>query len=111
VEVYRLCVNVKLPEVDGHQAQEDFLVALKTVDSKYATACLREIYNKEQKGNKAGTYKSLEDYVAEVTTYLRRTQPLNTGLSTFAGDLKVSKVINNSKSTRSRKDCLCSKTH
>ncbi|KAK1914257.1 hypothetical protein P3342_007503 [Pyrenophora teres f. teres] len=78
--------SVNLPETDGNRPQEDFLIACKALDQEYATSCLREIFKHEARGTTA-EITSLETYVAEMTTYLRRTKPHTTGLAVAAADL------------------------
>ncbi|KAF1959975.1 hypothetical protein CC80DRAFT_514371 [Byssothecium circinans] len=81
---------IKLPETKGNRLQEDFLIACKALDQEYATSCLREIFKHEARGTTT-EISSLETYVAEMTTYLRRTKPHSTGLAVLAAELGVTK--------------------
>ncbi|KAK1918636.1 hypothetical protein P3342_001685 [Pyrenophora teres f. teres] len=114
--------SVNLPETDGNRPQEDFLIACKALDQEYATSCLREIFKHEARGTTA-EITSLETYVAEMTTYLRRTKPHTTGLAVAAADLGITKPTETSTSGRSHRDgtnsdgarpiptCVCGKQH
>ncbi|EFQ88952.1 hypothetical protein PTT_14950, partial [Pyrenophora teres f. teres 0-1] len=95
--------SVNLPETDGNRPQEDFLIACKALDQEYATSCLREIFKHEARGTTA-EITSLETYVAEMTTYLRRTKPHTTGLAVAAADLGITKPTETSTSGRSHRD-------
>ncbi|KAF1922775.1 uncharacterized protein M421DRAFT_10234 [Didymella exigua CBS 183.55] len=81
---------ITLLETDGNRPQEDFLIACKALDQEYATSCLREIFKHEARGTTA-EISSLETYVAEMTTYLRRTKPQSTGLAVSAAKLRITK--------------------
>jgi hypothetical protein len=80
--------SIKLPETEGNRPQEDFLIACKELDQEYATSCLREIFKHEARGTTV-EISSLETYVAEMTTYLRRTKPHSTGLAVSAAELGI----------------------
>jgi hypothetical protein len=66
---------------------KDFLVACKVIDPEWATASLRELYKMEIDDPEKA--QSVEAYVAEFTTYLRRTKPMSTGLSSMALELEA----------------------
>jgi hypothetical protein len=112
--------SIKLPETEGNRPQEDFLVACKALDQEYATSCLREIFKHEAQGTTA-EMSSLGTYVAEMTTYLRRTKPHSTGLAVSAAELGIAQS-NKSQPTRNRGQghrdgarppptCICRKEH
>jgi hypothetical protein len=79
---------IKLPETEGNRPQEDFLDACKALDQEYATSCLCEIFKHEAQGTTA-EMPTLETYIAEMTTYLRRTKPHSTGLAVSAAELGI----------------------
>lgn len=108
---------VRLPETDGNRPQEDFLIACKALDQEYATSCLREIFKHEARGTTA-EISSLETYVAEMTTYLRRTKPHSTGLAVSAAELGITKPTEaqstgrgHCKGPRPIPTCICGKQH
>lgn len=85
------------------------------IDPEWATACLREVYKKEANLEEV---QSVEAYVAEFTTYLRRTKPISTGLSTIALELEVAtptETSSNSTTENTRKKeqprCVCGLKH
>ncbi|PWO19496.1 MMS1-N multi-domain protein, partial [Pyrenophora tritici-repentis] len=114
--------TVSLPETDGNRPQEDFLIACKALDQEYATSCLREIFKHEARGTTA-EISSLETYVAEMTTYLRRTKPHSTGLAVSAAELGITKPTETPSTSRGHRDgahrdgarptptCVCGKQH
>ncbi|KAI1515851.1 hypothetical protein Ptr86124_005852 [Pyrenophora tritici-repentis] len=95
--------TVSLPETDGNRPQEDFLIACKALDQEYATSCLREIFKHEARGTTA-EISSLETYVAEMTTYLRRTKPHSTGLAVSAAELGITKPTETPSTSRGHRD-------
>ncbi|KAF2819396.1 hypothetical protein CC86DRAFT_398761 [Ophiobolus disseminans] len=106
---------VSLLETDGNRLQEDFLIACKALDQEYATSCLRKIFKHEAQGTTA-EISSLETYVAEVTTYLRRTKPHSTGLAVSAAELEIAKLTETLSTGRGHHDsarltptCICGK--
>jgi hypothetical protein len=113
--------SIKLPETEGNRPQEDFLIACKALDQEYATSCLREIFKHEAQGTTA-EMSSLETYVAEMTTYLRRTKPHSTGLAVSAAELGITQP-NEPQPTDSNRGhghrdgarptptCICGKKH
>jgi hypothetical protein len=84
VEVTNMCISAKVPETMGSRAQEDFLVTCRTIDPEYGTSGLRALIDREEAGN---AVPSVEDYVSKFTAYLKRVQPLSTGLSSMAAEL------------------------
>jgi hypothetical protein len=109
--------SIKLPERDGNRPQEDFLIACKELDQEYATSCLREIFKHEARGTTT-EISSLETYVAEMTTYLRRTKPHSTGLAVSAAELGITKPTETPSTGRGHRDgarpiptCVCGKKH
>jgi hypothetical protein len=112
--------SIKLPETEGNRPQEDFLIACKELDQEYATSCLREIFKHEARGTTT-EISSLETYVAEMTTYLRRTKPQSTGLAVSAAKLGVTTTTEpqstgnrgsaHRDSARPTPTCICRKQH
>lgn len=88
VEVTNMCIAAKVPETIGSRAQEDFLVACRTIDPEYGTSGLRALIDLEDAGT---TIPCVEDYVSKFTTYLKRVLPLSTGLSSMAAELDAAK--------------------
>ncbi|KAF1938014.1 hypothetical protein EJ02DRAFT_355431 [Clathrospora elynae] len=78
VEVTNMCISAEVPETTGSRAQEDFLVVCRTIDPEYRTSVLRATIDLEEAGN---AIPSVDDYVSNFTAYLKRVQPLSTGLS------------------------------
>ncbi|KAF1923991.1 uncharacterized protein M421DRAFT_9136 [Didymella exigua CBS 183.55] len=83
-----MCISAEIPETTGSRAQEDFLVACRTIDLEYGTSGLRALIDLEDAGT---AIPSVEDYVSKFTTYLKRVLPLSTGLSSMAAELDVAK--------------------
>jgi hypothetical protein len=112
--------SVKLPETEDNRPQEDFLIACKALDQEYATSCLREIFKHEARGTTT-EISSLETYVAEMTTYLRRTKPYSTRLAVSAAELRIAKSTEPQStgnqgqryrnSARPTPTCICGKQH
>ncbi|KAF2828478.1 hypothetical protein CC86DRAFT_261803, partial [Ophiobolus disseminans] len=73
VEVTNMCISAEVPETMGSRAQEDFLVACRTIDPEYGTLGLRALIDLEDAGT---AIPSVEDYVSKFTTYLKRVRPL-----------------------------------
>ncbi|KAI1665823.1 Dimer-Tnp-hAT dimerization containing protein [Pyrenophora tritici-repentis] len=69
VEVTNMCISAEVPETIGSRAQEDFLVACRTIDPEYGTSGLRALIDLEDAGT---AIPSVEDYVSKFTTYLKR---------------------------------------
>jgi hypothetical protein len=88
VEVTNMCISAKVPEMMGSRAQEDFLVACRTIDPEYGTSGLRALIDLEEGGT---AIPSVEDYVSKFTAYLKRVRPLSTGLSSMAAELDAAK--------------------
>jgi hypothetical protein len=88
VEVTNMCISAEVPETMGSRAQEDFLVACRTIDPEYGTSGLRALIDLEDDST---AIPSVEDYVSKFTTYLKRMQPLSSGLSSIAAELDVTK--------------------
>jgi hypothetical protein len=83
-----MCISAEVPKTKGLRAQEDFLVACRTIDPEYRTLGLRALIDLED----ASTAVLLvEDYVSKFTTYLKRVRPLSTGLSLIAAELNAAK--------------------
>jgi hypothetical protein len=109
---------IKLPETEGNRPQEDFLIACKALDQEYATSCLREIFKHEARGTTT-EISSLETYVAEMTTYLRRTKPQSTGLAVSAAELGIATEPQPTRNrgqghrdgARLTPTCICGKEH
>jgi hypothetical protein len=109
--------SIKLPETDGNRPQEDFLIACKALDQEYATCCLREIIKHEARGTTI-KISSLETYVAEMTTYLRRTKAHSTGLAVSAAELGITKPTETTSASRGHRGSarptptrICGKEH
>ena len=100
VEVTNMCISAEVPETMGSRAQEDFLVACRTIDPEYGTSGLRALIDLEDAGT---AVPSVEDYVSKFTTYLKRVRPLSTGLSSMAAELDVAKSHQHDKDCN--KDC------
>ncbi|KAF2726466.1 hypothetical protein EJ04DRAFT_400180, partial [Polyplosphaeria fusca] len=77
VEVTNMCIAAQVPETMGSRAQEDFLVACRTIDPEYGTSGLRALIDLEEAGS---AIPSVEDYVSKFTTYLKRVKPIQTSL-------------------------------
>jgi hypothetical protein len=88
VEITNMCIAAEVLETMGSWAQEDFLVACRTIDPEYGTLGLRALIDLEDAGS---VIPSVEEYVSKFTTYLKRVLPLLTGLSLMAAELDVSK--------------------
>ena len=88
VEITNMCISAEVPETTGSRAQEDFLVACRTIDPEYGTSGLRALIDLEDAGI---AVPSVEDYISKFTTYLKRVRPLSTGLSSMAAELDVAK--------------------
>lgn len=88
VEVTNMCIAAGVPETSGSRAQEDFLVACRTIDPEYGTSGLRALIDLEDAG---AAIPSVEDYVSKFTTYLKRVRPISTGLSSMAAELDAAK--------------------
>lgn len=69
VEITNMCIAADIPETTGSRAQEDFLIACKSIDPEYGTSGLRDLIDREEAGT---TIPSVEDYVSKFTTYLKR---------------------------------------
>jgi hypothetical protein len=111
-----MCISAKVPETIGLRAQEDFLVACKTIDPEYRTSGLRALIDLKEAGT---AVLSVEDYVSKFTAYLKRVRPLSTGLSSMAAELDASKPQqqqqkkkdNNRDSNRAKPQCPCGLKH
>ena len=84
VEVTNMCIAAEIPETTGSRAQEDFLIACRTIDPEYGISGLRALIDLEESGK---TIPSVEDYVSKFTTYLKRVRLLSTGLASIAAEL------------------------
>jgi hypothetical protein len=76
-----MCMPAQVPETMGSRAQEDFLVACRTIDPVYGTSGLRALIDLKDAGTSIPLVK---DYVSKFTTYLKRVRPLSTGLNSMA---------------------------
>jgi hypothetical protein len=83
-----MCIAAEVLEIMGSRAQEDFLVACRTIDPKYGTSGLRALIDLEDAGT---AILLVEDYVSKFTTYLKRVLLLSTGLSLIAIELNAAK--------------------
>ena len=83
-----MCIAAKVPETIGSRAQEDFLIACRTINPEYGTSGLRALIDLEDAGT---PILLVEDYVSKFTTYLKRVLPLLTGLSSMAAELDAAK--------------------
>jgi hypothetical protein len=84
-----MCISAQVPKTIGLRAQEDFLVACRTINLEYRTLGLCALINLK----KASTaVLSVEDYVSKFTAYLKRVRPLSTGLSSVAAELNAAKT-------------------
>ena len=83
-----MCIAVDVLETIGSRAQEDFLVACRTIDPEYGTLGLRALIDLEDAGT---TILLVEDYVSKFTTYLKRMRLLLIGLSLIAAELDAAK--------------------
>ncbi|KAF2737725.1 hypothetical protein EJ04DRAFT_591278, partial [Polyplosphaeria fusca] len=62
VEVTNMCIAANVPETMGSRAQEDFLVACRTIDPEYGTSGPRALIVLEEAGS---AIPSVEDYVSK----------------------------------------------
>ncbi|KAF2733871.1 hypothetical protein EJ04DRAFT_564732 [Polyplosphaeria fusca] len=86
MEVMNMCIAAQVPETMGSRAQEDFLVACRTIDLEYGTSGLRALIDLEEAGS---AIPSMEDYVSKFTTYLKRVRPIQSRLSSMAAELAM----------------------
>ena len=105
-----MCISAKVPETMGSRAQEDFLVTCRIIDPEYGTSGLRALIDLEEAGT---AIPSVEDYVSKFTAYLKRVQPLLTGLSSMATELNAAKPQQNSNrdGNKVKPQCLCGLKH
>ncbi|KAI1669249.1 hypothetical protein L13192_06708 [Pyrenophora tritici-repentis] len=73
-----MCISAEVPKIIRLRAQEDFLVACKTINPRYSTLGLRALIDLEDAGT---AIPSVEDYVSKFTTYLKRVRLLSIGLT------------------------------
>ena len=83
-----MCISAKVLETIELRAQEDFLVAYRTVNLEYGTLGLRALINLEEAST---AILLVEDYVSKFTTYLKRIRLLLIGLSSIAAELDATK--------------------
>ena len=83
-----MCISAQVPKIIGSRAQEDFLVACRTINPEYGTSGLRALIDLEEAGT---AVPSVEDYVSKFTAYLKRVRPLSTGLNSIAAELDAAK--------------------
>jgi hypothetical protein len=101
VEITNMCIAAQVPETMGSRAQEDFLVACRTIDPEYGTSGLRALIDLEDAGT---AVPSVEDYVSKFTAYLKRVRPLSTGLSSMAAELDAAKPQQRPQQQKKKKD-------
>jgi hypothetical protein len=73
--------QAKLPEVQGNRAQQDFILAVKSLDDSWSANELSQLIKAEADDK---PYTSISDLVAQYESYYRRTRPIASGLGTFA---------------------------
>jgi hypothetical protein len=83
LEVIRECKEVEIQEVSSTRPQEDFCLAIRAIDTEYSISALRDLLKAKREGTKIA---SIEDYISDFTTYLRRVFPLNSGLGAYGAD-------------------------
>jgi hypothetical protein len=112
-----MCMSAQVPDTMGSRAQEDFLVACRTIDPVYGTSGLRALINLEEAGT---AIPSVEDCVSKFTAYLKRVRPLSTGLSSMAAGLDAAKPQQqqqqkrrdrNKDGNKAKPQCLCGLNH
>jgi hypothetical protein len=113
VEITNMSFSAEVPETKGSRAQEDFLVACRTIDPEYGTLGLRALIDLEDAGT---AVLSVEDYVSKFTTYLKRVRPLLTGLSSMTAAPDAAKPPQQSKdanndSNKVKPKCPCGLKH
>jgi hypothetical protein len=64
-----MCTSAKVPETMGCRAQEDLLVACKTIDPEYGTLRLRALINLEEAGTAVLTVVSYTGVCIYITLY------------------------------------------
>jgi hypothetical protein len=83
-----MCISIKVPKIIGFRAQEDFLVACRTINLEYRTLGLRALINLKEAST---AILLVEDYVSKFTAYLKRVRLLSTGLSSIVAELDAAK--------------------
>ncbi|KAF2628849.1 hypothetical protein BU25DRAFT_409870 [Macroventuria anomochaeta] len=109
VTITRLLTEARMPEIDGSQSQEDFILSIRGLDSWAATQ-LQELIWKDQRGEQ---YASTADLVAEFRSYYRRTRLIESSIGTLARlgvAIKPDGPISTGESIR-RVICLCGDNH
>jgi hypothetical protein len=101
VEVTNMCISAHVSETMGLRAQEDFLVACRTIDPEYGTSGLRALIDLEDAGT---AVPSVEDYISKFTAYLKRVRLLSTGLSSMAAELDAAKPQQQQQQQKKKKD-------
>jgi hypothetical protein len=91
VMIARLLKEADMPEIAGNRAQEDFILSIRGLDDSWAATQLQDLIRKEQKDE---VFPPIKDLIAEFRSYYRRTQPIASGLGTFA-TLEVASSSNN----------------
>jgi hypothetical protein len=81
-------LSAQVPKTIESRAQEDFLIACRTINLEYETLGLRALIDLEE----ASTALLLvEDYVSKFTAYLKRVRLLSTVLSSIVVELDTAK--------------------
>jgi hypothetical protein len=83
-----MCISAEISKRKRLRAQEDFLVAYRTINLEYKTLGLRTLIDLKDTST---AVLLVEDYVGKFTTYLKRVQPLLTGLSLIVAKLNTAK--------------------
>jgi hypothetical protein len=83
-----MCMPAQAPETKGSRAQEDFLVACRTIDLEYGTSGLRALIDLEEARI---AVPLMEDYVSKFTAYRKCVRPLSTELSPMVAELDAAK--------------------
>jgi hypothetical protein len=100
VEITNMCMSAQVPETMGSRAQEDFLVACRTIDPEYGTSGLRALIDLEEAGI---AVSSVEGYVSKFTAYRKRVRPISTELSCMAAELDAAKSQQQQKNKKKKK--------
>jgi hypothetical protein len=81
VTITRVLAEATMPETTGSRAQEEFILSIRGLDDSWAATQLQDLIRKEQKDE---DFPPITDLIAEFRSYYRRTQPIASGLGTFA---------------------------
>jgi hypothetical protein len=80
LQVTGLARKARLAEMNGHRAQEDFLIAIQPLAPEYATTLHSQLIIQE---NSDGLFLPIEDYINNFRTYWRRVRPVQASLGAF----------------------------